>query len=215
MKYLVIIALLMSCLVISCDEEMEKLPQNTPSSLHLKTYDKGAIETILNQVNSPARYQDLSYWEAWNPLYYVEGLSGEPELDPQDPKCAGLSGGDCGECPGFCTRGTNVLGKSVVSGNSNSSGVISQVNYNNGYRLYSFTLVRHRQTGVEKIMFDFTDRDYFLRNGNLHIPKDVLLNDQMTRTLQKQSITLKAGIYPTVVDPTTRHPQTIVDAIIR
>ncbi|BDS15501.1 hypothetical protein [Aureispira anguillae] len=218
MKYLLFVALFISIFAVSCDDETELLTNSKDQTTSLQTHDQSDIENILNQVNANGRYQNMSDWQKMYPLYHFEGLSGEPDLPPPNYEGTYISpctgGGVCGPCLGFCTRGTNILGKSIISGTANGSGVVSVSRYNNGYRLYSLTLVRHRQTGAEKIMFDFKDKDYFVDNGNLQIKKDVFLTDQMASILRKQNIELKAGIYPVVIDATTGNAQTIVDATI-
>lgn len=207
MKYLALILPFMFLTLIACNEEQETLVKEEvvnhekieqPASGDLKIYDKVEIQEILTSLNSNSRVS--GWWEKvkkWiNKHTGTYTFNNCPYSNP------------CGPCPGMC------INAGVFDGDDNGSGNISQAAYQAGLRLFGLAIVENQQTGQEKLLFEFDQNSEFLYNGNLYFTQDLPFSNKMLGFFNRNSITIKAGIYPVVFNSTGKG-ETIVDAIIQ
>ncbi|WP_052598017.1 hypothetical protein [Aureispira sp. CCB-QB1] len=204
MKYLIFF-LLTAILLFGCDDQSDNLSNRfaTLEKEQLKTYSPAQMRIMLSELQTTQR---LPQWvEA-----VVDWIRDQFGRD-QDPfESGGCSGsGGCGPCSGFCD------GKNHFGGTSNGgSSTLSQADYQAGLRLYKLTLMHNQQTGEDRLLFEFPQGSDFINSNNeLIIPQDIFFSPQMTQLYNRNSIQLKAGVYPLVFN-SNNMGQTLVDANI-
>ena len=201
MKYLLLAALIISCFAISCDEDKDLLETKTETALEV--HDQDEIQSILSSLNNNSRALNnpSQHFLIGSPLNFVDDFGTVEECGNSSN-----SNAPCGTCQGICTDGLRTITGTYQNGN-----VLSPVDYNDKKRLYTLTVITHRQTGEEKLIFDTKYINDFFNNGRLNIGQNWHLSSQMAARLGKQQVRLKSGRYAMVVDPVTNHGVTIID----
>lgn len=115
-------------------------------------------------------------------------------------------GGSCGPCPGIC------ITNGIMDGDDNGSDQLDSLDYAQGLRLYVLSLIEHKETREEAMLFEFTDYlDDFVYNGYLIFDEDVEASSTLCALYSKNRITLLQGSYPVVYDSITQASYTVVN----
>ena len=212
MKYLLLAAFIISCFAISCDDQKEII--NTGTTAETNVYDKDEVEAIISNINTSSRIDNVDEWDILT-FEPVDITAGQDDHTSSNADVCTPRAGHCGPCEGFCMS-RNIHGHYEIDGILNTNnGVISHSLYNAGYRTVYFGVIRHRQTGVKKILVDFTDPRPYLQNNRVYLPNDTRLFNQLTQRLNQQNIILRAGTYAATLNTSTGNAQTVIDAIIQ
>lgn len=205
MKHLVY-SLVIATFLISCNYESDSI--NNPPKEQVNSYTPNQMRGMLLEFQSQKR---LPKWVEAVVDWIRDQFGRDAELG-QPSGCSGSGG--CGPCSGFCD------GKNHFGGTSNGgSSVLSQSDYQAGFRLYKLTLMYNQQTAEKRLLFEFPQNSEFINSNNeLVIPQDIYFSPQMTQLYNQNSIQLKAGVYPIIFNNSNNNTnnigQTLVDAII-
>lgn len=212
MKYLLLAAFIISCFAISCDDQKEIV--NTGTTVETNVYDKDDVEAIISKISSSSREDNVGEWEGINDVG-VEAFAGQQTHTSSNADVCTPRAGLCGPCQGFCET-MGMSGNYELTGVVHTdNGVLSQSKYNAGYRLFTISIIRHKQTGTKKVLIDFKHHQPYLYNNRLYLRHDTWLSSQLTQRLNHHNIVLKAGTYAATFNTATGNAQTVIDAIIQ
>ena len=218
MKYLFVLTLAIffftSCSNSITKEEEQRIEQFQ----ELQDHDNLQIEEILSQLETVSTQEGQvtsrapRWWVKFKAWFNAHRGADQREINP----CEGTGG--CGPCSGMCfdMAGQNQEAQTELETDAvpNSSQRLSQEDYEEGLRLYSISIIENRDTGEEKLVFEFYTPEDYISNDKLAIPGEAILSTRMTRALDKELIILQEGNYP-VEYTEDRTARTVVDAVIR
>ncbi len=208
MKHLkfILIASIGLLFVVSCDDQAQQFisDQSTVSDSKvesLKVYDRDEIASTIESLSLETSNLRAPKW--WKKVKkWFKDHAGTHLFD----NCNG--NGNCGPCAGICIT----LG--FISGTNNDSDVISALDYQNGYRVYSFSIIENTVTREEKVLVELKHNEDFITDDNLYIAESSSLSEEMVISLGKSNIVIAPGVYPIVYDENTLNGQTVLDAVI-
>lgn len=102
--------------------------------------------------------------------------------------------GNCGPCPGMCVR-FGVTGGDIIDTN-----IISTSDFQLGFRSYSISLYKHKESTDEFLLFEFYYPKDFLYNDQLYITDTVTVSAKISHKFSKSEIIIYPGIYSVVYD---------------
>jgi hypothetical protein len=206
-KLIVLICLAVASVTIfySCKKENSK-PTPAPISVEQKfDIEKSELKSILADLNSEEK--TLRDW--WDRVVkWVKSHIGISQIYINgQPTCGGTH--PCGPCPGMC------LNSALVAGGEN--GDISQDDLNLGLRPLLFTIIEKKADPSKHKLLIEIPLNYvndFIMNESFRVDNDANLPEFIVTELGATSITVKAGLYPTVINEETGNTVTIVNITV-
>jgi ferredoxin len=181
----------------SCEKNQEiKTSSKTENTFESQ---KNELQNILKDLNSEEKVAP-GWWEKVKDWVHSKSGSSQRWVNGQ-PSCFGDGG--CGPCAGFCPFG-------IVAGGED--GNITDSELSAGFRPLLFTFVENSDSEIRLIVeIPSSFKSDFVTNNGVYVAEDSYLPEFLVKALKANTILIKKGFYPVIIDSVSGNAQTIID----
>ncbi len=179
----------------------EKNQEIRTSSKTENTFEsqKNELQNILKDLNSEEKVGP-GWWEKFKDWVHTKTGTSQRWVNGQ-PACFGNGG--CGPCAGICPFG-------LVEGGE--VGNISDSQLSAGFRPLLFTFVENSENEIRLIVeIPSSYKNDFVTNNGVYVAEDSYLPKFLVTPLKSNTILMKKGFYPVIIDSVSGNAQTIID----
>jgi ferredoxin len=163
---------------------------------------KNELQNILKDLNSEEK-DGPGWWEKFKDWVHTKSGTSQRWVNGQ---AACFGDGGCGPCAGMCPFG-------LVEGGD--VGNISDSELSAGFRPLLFTFVENSEKEIRLIVeIPNSYKSDFVTNNGVYVAEDTYLPAFLVAPIKANTILIKKGFYPAIIDSVSGNAQTIVDIII-
>jgi ferredoxin len=160
---------------------------------------KNELQNILKDLNSQEKVGP-GWWEKFKDWVHTKTGTSQRWVNGQ-PACFG--DGACGPCAGICPFG-------IVAGGE--VGNITDSELSAGFRPLLFTFVENSDSEIRLIVeIPSTFKSDFVTNNGVYVAEDSYLPEFLVTPINANTILIKKGFYPAIIDSISGNAQTIID----